>query len=61
MQNKTFQMTGEDIRLLGEALTLLLVVKRAARATQDAKQLEALTDKLLGGMDDDESQIAISV
>jgi len=61
MQSKTFAMTGEDLRLLEEALTLLLVVKQAARATHDAQQVKALSDKLLGGIEGDESQISISV
>lgn len=61
MQNKTFAMTAEDVRLLGEALMLLLVVKQTARAVQDAKQVQALMEKMLGEDGGDEPQVAIGV
>lgn len=61
MQNKTFAMTSDDLRLLHEAVMLLLVVKQAARATQDAKQVEALGEKLFGKEGEDEPEISIGV
>lgn len=47
-QHRNMIITPEDIRLLEEAMMLLLVVKRASRSYQDAKLVEKLTDKLLG-------------
>ena len=54
MQDKTFAMTRDDLRLLHEAVVLLLAVKQAARATQDVKQVEALIDKMFVQGDEDE-------
>jgi hypothetical protein len=60
--NKHMVMTQDDLRLLHEAVTLLLVVKRAARAERDAKLVEALGEKLFGEEGQDgESKIATGV
>ena len=43
---RTMAMTADDIRLLQEAVVLLLAVKHAARVERDAKLVELLGQKL---------------